>query len=166
MRLPAFSWLANRPDNFCSIAEDESLSLKSKDAPLYFFFLGAKILAFVVAEGEILDVDHSATHVDPKGRPILSSRLEILEDLFDDVGAGRRMAVAHIAVEDSPVPLKDPLAALRKVLDLVIAAHKGDVDGQGVQNGLQFELSSGFHRFLIFVRIYSRFAPYIEITRM
>src|SRR5690606_9316494 len=97
----------------------------------------AQVLSLIVSQGEVFDVDHLSADIDPEGGPRSLARPEILDDLIHYVCAGRRMAVPHIPVQDGPVPLEDPLFALREILYLVIAVDEGHVYRQPVKYGQQ-----------------------------
>ena len=98
----------------------------------------AQVFTLVVSQSEILDMDHFFAHIDPEGSPAFFSTLKILDDLVDNMCAGRRVAVSYIPVQDGPVALEDPLSPLGEIFNLIILVHKGHIQRQGIQNAQQF----------------------------
>jgi len=77
-------------------------------------FERSQIPVVLIAKSKILDMDKLSVQCNPKRGSTFPSRMEILEDLLNNMHAGRWMAELNLAPKDRSGPRKNPFPALGK----------------------------------------------------
>jgi len=93
-------------------------------------FHGTKVLAFVVANCEVTDMDELVLKVDPELSDVLTPRAKVVQDFVNRIGAPGRVAMLNLSSDDCFTACKNTIQAFAEEGNAVLSIDECQIKRQ------------------------------------